>query len=625
MANLIINGDLSAGNADNWPGTRTYFPSGGPRGLPYVTYPPQSPSVVSFGTGNLSPLIPASELHAGDRLSFSVWIKADKPGSKIFFEVRNDSLTHFATEQGKNWRAVQGLELPANSARYPIGDTPVPTEWTLMTSTLEITRPLAFRMGSVYFNHANGTERDAEISLTGLSMEVVRPGVTDNLFVDPYFDEGMTHWTNSGQGGGNSTPPQGLAPGYGMPGHPNAFSMGCYVTGTSMAAGPTPWLEERPKVKQGDTLHCVAWVKRMPGHGMSSSAVIELRPWRNAGGVATVAGSMASIRLADMPLEEWVELSGSWTLTEPGAYEAFGRVYYAPYGTWNPPSEPLPSVLIGYQFTAVNPGLPKSGVTEVGIATAAREGITSDIFVRSREKIDVQLARPDEQLIAGERIELAAFAASASDMAWRWRQITGPPVALIREENTATFIAPDVAEPTDLRIACRASSVDGANSSDWHFFDLTIDPPRTRWIPEEGEEFVPRSPQMVGYDRGKREIWNDVTEPVGMDSGGRWDAVLRDLGIPADDVQFVHDGAPPKRAAAGGVYIDIETGEIYRNFGGGYNETENTEGAPRLNAYMVNPATGDVYEWMESEHPRGTWGSAFYRWMDANYDWRGLK
>ena len=106
---------------------------------------------------------------------------------------------------------------------------------------------------------------------------------------------------------------------------------------------------------------------------------------------------------------------------------------------------------------------------------------------------------------------------------------------------------------------------------------------------------------MVGYDRGKREIWNDVTLPNGMDPDGRWENVLRDLGIPADDVQFVTDGEPPARAAAGGVYIDMETRDIYRNFGGGYNESDDTEGAPRRNAYMVNPATGDIFEWREGE------------------------
>lgn len=242
-----------------------------------------------------------------------------------------------------------------------------------------------------------------------------------------------------------------------------------------------------------------------------------------------------------------------------------------------------------------------SGVTEVGVATTTREGLVSDVFARSRERIEVQLAQPDEQLIAGERIELAAFAATSTEVSWTWRQVTGPTVEIERKGNAAHFIAPDVNTPTDLRIACRAASTDGANQSNWRFFDLTIQPPRTRWIPGEGSTFTPRSPQMVGYDRGKREIWNDVTLPNGMDPDGRWESALRDLGVPADDVQFVTDGEPPARAAAGGVYVDMETRDIYRNFGAGYNESDNTEGAPRRNAYMVNPATGDIFEWREGE------------------------
>ena len=277
-----------------------------------------------------------------------------------------------------------------------------------------------------------------------------------------------------------------------------------------------------------------------------------------------------------------------------------GVFWTADFSSGNPDVE-----LFNLAFHLVDPKIElfgdASGVTEVGVATTTREGLVSDVFARSRERIEVQLAQPDEQLIAGERIELAAFAATSTEVSWTWRQVTGPTVEIERKGNAAHFIAPDVNTPTDLRVACRAASTDGANQSNWHFFDLTIQPPRTRWIPGEGSTFTPRSPQMVGYDRGKREIWNDVTLPNGMDPSGRWESVLRDLGIPADDVQFVTDGEPPARAAAGGVYIDMETHDIYRNFGGGYNESDDTEGAPRRNAYMVNPATGDIFEWREGE------------------------
>ncbi len=241
----------------------------------------------------------------------------------------------------------------------------------------------------------------------------------------------------------------------------------------------------------------------------------------------------------------------------------------------------------------------RSGASEVGVATVDRRGLVSETFARSREKIDLQLAEPDERLKGGERIELAAFAASSSEVTWRWRQVTGPEVFLVREGNTCHFQAPDVDNLTDIRIAVTASSVDGANRADWHYFDLEIRPAEGRFAAEESEGFLPYTPQMVGYNRGKREIWNDVIAPVGMDPEGRKEPKLVDLGIPADDVTFSLDGEEPARASAGAVYVDIRDGAIYRNFGGGYNETDDTTGAPRLNAYMVNPATGEVFEWEE--------------------------
>ena len=421
--------------------------------------------------------------------------------------------------------------------------------------------------------------------------------LSDNLFVDPFFDQGMTHWTSGAQGGGTQGAVQGLSDINTLPGHRHSFALGPYVSGvTSQAAGPNPLAEARPQVRQGDVLQGAAWVMRGPGTPKGTETV-ELRPWRNPPTGVTVAGTMASIRVADMPVGEWVELSGSWTLTDAGEYGANVRVYYSPgSGGWG---NDAPGVWIGYQFTTVNPGPPKGGITEVGAATVDRRGLVSETFARSREKISLQLAEPDERLRGGERIELAAFAASSSEVTWRWRQITGPEVFLVREGNTCYFQAPDVDSPTDMRVAVSASSVDGSNRSDWHFFDLEILPTVGRFAAEESDGFLPYTPQMVGYNRGKREIWNDVIAPVGMDPEGRKEPKLVDLGIPADDVTFSLDGEEPARASAGAVYVDLRDGAIYRNFGGGYNETDDTTGAPRRNAYMVNPATGEVFEWIE--------------------------
>ena len=239
-----------------------------------------------------------------------------------------------------------------------------------------------------------------------------------------------------------------------------------------------------------------------------------------------------------------------------------------------------------------------TGVMDVGIATEARLGIVADVYSRSREKIQLELARVDSQLIAGERVELDAAAMTASPVVWHWRQVTGPTVELEPHEASLDFIAPDVDEDTTVRIAVYAASEDGRNRSDWHYFDLTIKPPMARFRASGALEFEPVSPKYVGYDRGKREIWNDVIPPPGFSPNARHETEIIDLGILPDDVQFT-TGGPPEVAAAGGIYVDLETGDIYRNFGAGYNETDDTTAAPRTNAWWVNPATGDILEWIE--------------------------
>lgn len=242
-------------------------------------------------------------------------------------------------------------------------------------------------------------------------------------------------------------------------------------------------------------------------------------------------------------------------------------------------------------------GPAKGGVAEVSASTDSRLGIVADVYSRSREKINLELAGVDRQLIAGERIELAAAAMTASSTVWHWRQVTGPPVVLQARDSTVDFIAPDVPSDTPVRIGVYAASEDGRNRSDWHYFDLTIQPALARFRDSDGGDYTPVSPKYVGYDRGKREIWNDVIAPPTFTENPRHEVEKIDLGIIPDDVQF--STIPPDSAAAGGIYIDPTTGDIYRNFGAGYNETDDTLAAPRTNAWWVNPATGDILEWIE--------------------------
>ena len=242
-------------------------------------------------------------------------------------------------------------------------------------------------------------------------------------------------------------------------------------------------------------------------------------------------------------------------------------------------------------------GPAKGGVAEVGAATEARLGIVSDVYSRSREKIQLKLAGVDDLVRSGHRIELAAAAMTSAPAVWTWRQITGPAVTLNPKDNTVDFTAPDVEKPATIRIGVFASSEDGRNRSDWHYFDLTVEPPMLRFQGEAGGDFTPRSPYLMGYSRGKREIWNDVVRPVTYEENPRHEVEVLDLGVPDDDVVF--DTEVPRRMAAGGVWVNPETGDVFRNFGAGYNETDDTTASPRTSTYWVNPANGDILEWIE--------------------------
>ena len=238
-----------------------------------------------------------------------------------------------------------------------------------------------------------------------------------------------------------------------------------------------------------------------------------------------------------------------------------------------------------------------SGVADVSASTDARLGIVSDIYSRSREKIQLKLAGVDDLVRSGHRIELAAAAMTSTPAVWHWRQVTGPTVALNVRENTCDFIAPDVERSTRIRIGVYAASEDGGNRSDWHYFDLDVEPPMLRFRGGDDGDFSPRSPYLVGYSRGKREIWNDVIRPATYEKNPRHELEVVDLGVPDDDVVFSTE--TPRRMAAGGVWVNPETGDVFRNFGAGYNETDDTTASPRTSTYWVNPANGDILEWIE--------------------------
>lgn len=419
----------------------------------------------------------------------------------------------------------------------------------------------------------------------------------DELVADPFFDS-RDAFMRSAQGG----PETGFSGEAALPGHSYGVLLAPYTSGSTSLY--SAYLDVSAgyaiPAQPGEKFIVTAQVRLSSG-SISHYGTLGLRVYGYATPTGGTLSNGSAITLAvnrtNFPTDQWVEVSGIYTVPVTGVAVITPRptAYLASGATYPPSGSAWWSV---GSFSARRADAnPKGGVMDIGASTEARLGIVSDVYSRSREKIALELALPDRQLIAGERVELAAAAMTASDVTWYWRQITGPPVTLNKKENTVDFIAPDVTEDTAVRIGLYASSVDGRNRSDWRYFDLTIQPAMMKYRTDDNVGYGPLVTKYVGYDRGPREVWNDVIPPKSFIETPRYDPEIIDLGIAPDDVQFSTD--PPPRASRGAVYIDPTTGDVFRNFGEGYNETDDTLAAPRKNAWWVNPATGDILEWIE--------------------------
>ena len=103
----------------------------------------------------------------GQEYSVQMWIKASKPNSRFFMELR-DATTGEHAGTGKL------IEPEAKgTGRYVLFNNQiVPDVWTLFRGTW-VPDPgvSSVRFGTFYFNHSNGTERNADISIAGLSIK----------------------------------------------------------------------------------------------------------------------------------------------------------------------------------------------------------------------------------------------------------------------------------------------------------------------------------------------------------------------------------------------------------------------------------------------------------------------
>ena len=161
--NLLPNGELTAGSAVMWPDGATYATDDPPPGYSgYVDWGVRT-STAKMSTFGRFPVT------LGDELVFEVWVKADKPDSIAYIEVRDQDGAHVAADQAIRW-VSDGWTNPSNV--YAVGKAEVPTEWTLWRSRLKITSPETTEvyLGGYYFNHSSGIEREARIFTGGLRL-----------------------------------------------------------------------------------------------------------------------------------------------------------------------------------------------------------------------------------------------------------------------------------------------------------------------------------------------------------------------------------------------------------------------------------------------------------------------
>lgn len=103
----------------------------------------------------------------GQEYSVQMWIKASKPNSRFYMELRD------ATTGGHAGTGTLIEPEAKGTASYVLFNSQlVPDVWTLFRGTW-VPNPgvSSVRFGTFYFNHTSGTERNADISIAGLSIK----------------------------------------------------------------------------------------------------------------------------------------------------------------------------------------------------------------------------------------------------------------------------------------------------------------------------------------------------------------------------------------------------------------------------------------------------------------------
>lgn len=106
----------------------------------------------------------------GGVYAFEIWVKADKPDSQFYLELRNQS-NSFAGVAGA---VVNAGDTPTGGSAYAISNQVVPTVWTRFSCRYTMKADTTqIRLATAYFNHYSGTERGAVIQIGGIRLRAM--------------------------------------------------------------------------------------------------------------------------------------------------------------------------------------------------------------------------------------------------------------------------------------------------------------------------------------------------------------------------------------------------------------------------------------------------------------------
>ena len=144
-----------------------------------------------LGGGSVQPPKRLVKVKPGQKYRLKLWCRSNKPNSAMYVEMRDQNGAH-AVKSGAvyghiksgEYKTAKEAEQPwpvsdfksSNKGNYLLSGFELPTNITLVTSTIEFKEGVEYvYLGTIYFNHSAGSERNAFQYIAGLSLDLDIP------------------------------------------------------------------------------------------------------------------------------------------------------------------------------------------------------------------------------------------------------------------------------------------------------------------------------------------------------------------------------------------------------------------------------------------------------------------